>query len=534
MNGDAEGRQVEQILSREGALLRLLMDNVPEYVFLKDCDLRFVQTNKAHAAIIGLADAGDVVGKTDADFHSCLETSAIREIEKKVIESGVPAYSVEQMISSRWGDVHWLSGHRIPVKDDSGIVIGLIGLVRNITSVKKIEQELRNVNMKLSNTLAQLRQTQQKIIQHERLNALGEMASGVAHDFNNALMPILGYTDVLISRPELLLKQEETLGMLKDIRIAAMDAAQAVRRLREFYRTSSEDEKFKGDLNKQIETAIILTRPKWQSEKGAQGIQINVRTNLQEIPMVNAKESQLREILINLMLNAIDAMPKGGTITINTRKDTDHVILEVCDDGIGMTDEVRHRCFEPFFTTKGDEGTGLGLSMAYGFVKRRNGLIDVVSTAGKGTKLIISLPSGDGELADQKAEMPIMLIPKMRILVVDDDAYARNLFAMYLKADNHTVEFAAEGKEGLAKFNSDVFDLVITDRAMQDMSGDQLATMIRAINRNVPIIMVTGFGDIMNENRQCPEGVSVVVSKPVTHSDLQRAIAQAINSKGRP
>ncbi|OGV69311.1 MAG: hypothetical protein A2283_13855 [Lentisphaerae bacterium RIFOXYA12_FULL_48_11] len=522
---------LNQILTGESKLLNLLMNSLPELMFIKGKDLSFVQVNRSYVKLAGLVDAFHAVGKKDSDFFKASDGQDASAVETKVIESGVPAFDVDQKVSNKAGETFCLSGHRLPIKNQQGEVIGILGLVHNVTSVKRMEQELRNVNVRLSHTLTQLKQTQQKVILHERLNALGEMASGVAHDFNNALMPILGYADVLISKPELLSKTDETIVMLKDIRIAAMDAAQAVRRLREFYRTSAEDENFKGNLNKQIETAVILTRPKWQSEMGAKGIRINVETNLQEIPFVNAKESQLREILINLMLNAVDAMPNGGTITINTMKDDDMVVLEVCDSGVGMAEEVRQKCLEPFFTTKGDEGTGLGLSMVYGFVKRRNGSINIDSAPGKGTKVSLVLPSGENEHVEQKAEMPVMVIPAMRVLVIDDESYARKLFGMYLKADNHSVEFAENGLEGLEKFSSGNFDLVITDRAMPDMSGDQVALAIREKKPGVSIIMVTGFGDIMNENKQCPKGVDVVVCKPVTHSDLQRSISQAVGRR---
>ncbi|MDD4871821.1 MAG: ATP-binding protein [Kiritimatiellae bacterium] len=514
-------------------LLDLLMDNLPEILFLKDRNLRFVQTNEAHAAIMGLSSPDEVIGKTDFDLFPALDVQSVHEQEEKVIKTGQPVFSLEQKISNSCGETCWLCGHRIPIKDEKGDIIGLLGLIRNISPTKKMEQELRDVNMRLSHALTQLKQTQQKIIQHERLNALGEMASGVAHDFNNALMPILGYTDVLIAKPEILVKTEETLGMLKDIRMAAMDAAQAVRRLREFYRMSSEEEKYKGNLNKQVETAVILTRPKWQSEMGAKGIHISVKTELQDIPMVNAKESQLREILINLILNAVDAMPDGGTITLNTRKEHNMVVLEVCDTGMGMTDDVRHRCFEPFFTTKGDAGTGLGLSMAYGFAKRQNGTIDIISAPGKGTKVAICLPTEEAEVLEPPVEIPAFMIPQMRILVIDDEPYACKLFNMYLKADKHIVDIASNGKDGMAKFSSGSYDFVITDRAMPDMSGDQVAAAIREVNNKIPIIMVTGFGDIMNENKECPEGVDVVLCKPVTRLEFQNAIARALAIRGK-
>jgi PAS domain S-box-containing protein len=521
-------KQIEEGLADKGSLVRIIMDSLPDHFFFKDSEQRFLGVNKTMAGLMGLSDPQEAVGKTDFDIFQAQDARKIQDDDKQVLQSARAIVSRERQAILKNGQTIWLSEHRIPLTDESGKTVGLVGLAVDITSIKKMETELRNTNMRLSGTLAELKQTQRRVIQHERLNALGEMASGIAHDFNNALMPILGYSDVLIAKPEILDDREETLSMLKDIRTAAVDASQVIRRLHEFYRSSAEDEEAAGDLNKQVMTAVVLTRPKWDAEMGAKGIHIKVETDLGDIPFVNAKESRLREVLLNLILNAIDAMPKGGTITLRTGLESDRVVLEIRDTGVGMTDDVRKRCFEPFFTTKGDEGTGLGLPLTYGFVQRHKGTIDIDSELGKGTVITIRLPCQRKPevTADEPVDSPDKPTARMRVLIIDDELAARTLLVRYLRADRHTAVTADGGEDGLAKFRSGKFDLVITDRAMPDMSGDQVAEIIRKENPDVPVVMLTGFGDIMKEDGHCPLGVNLILSKPITRGARNRSRGQ--------
>ena len=224
-----------------------------------------------------------------------------------------------------------------------------------------------------------MKQTQQNIIQQERLRALGQMASGIAHDFNNALTPILGFSELLLKRSEGLDDRDTVERYLRMMNMAAQDAATVVgnSRLREFYRKREEGENFApASLHDLVGQAISLTQPRWKDEAQAKGITIKMETDLQEVPLIIGDESELREALTNLVFNAVDAMPDGGTITLRTRRDGNQVVLEVSDTGTGMTEEVRQRCLDPFFTTKGahtSSRTGMGLAMVYGIVQRHEG-----------------------------------------------------------------------------------------------------------------------------------------------------------------
>ena len=400
-----------------------------------------------------------------------------------------------------------------------------------VANEKLLEEiaEHRESKQRLQQVLEDLRSTQQRIIQQERLRALGGMASGIAHDFNNALVGILGLSELLLHRPEDLDDKQKTRRYLEMINTTAKDAGNIVNRLKEFYRHREKREAFETvDLNGLIEQAISLTQPMWKTQAEAKDISITVQKDLQEIPPVAGNAGELREVLTNLIFNAVDAMPRGGTIGLRTRCDGGQVALEVADTGTGMTEEVRARCLEPFYTTKGERGTGLGLSMVYGIVQRHQGTIDIRSEVDKGTTFIIRIPQ---QTVTPRAESPapaVMPRQQLHVLLVDDEVMVRKIIGEYLKIDGHIVEAAEGGRDGLEKFRNGRFDLVVLDRAMPDMNGDQVAAAIRSANPTVPVVMLTGFGAMMEDTGEKPTAVDFVVGKPVTMSDLRTAVTRAV------
>lgn len=396
--------------------------------------------------------------------------------------------------------------------------------VRDITERKRAEQDLRETNARLERALTELRRTQQQVIQQERLSALGEMASGVAHDFNNALAKILGFVELLLGTPEHLESSERVKQYLQMMNTAGQDAANVVRRLREFYRKRNDAEVFQPvQLSRLVEQAVALTQPKWKNQAQATGLRIDVRTVLENVPAIGGNEADLREVLTNLVFNAVDAMPAGGTITIRTRRDGELVALDISDTGTGMTDEVRQRCLEPFYSTKGERGTGLGLAIVYGIVQRHGGTIDIDSAQGRGTTFAIKFPVYAGQHVEVSHCEPSR-VPLLRILLVEDQPLLREIEAEYLGTDGHVVEGAADGLEGLQKFRAGTFDLVITDQAMPEMSGDKLAAAIKRLSPKTPVILVTGFGDMMKACGDNPAGVDLVLAKPITQACLRQAI----------
>jgi signal transduction histidine kinase len=258
-----------------------------------------------------------------------------------------------------------------------------------------LEETVRQRTANLEQAVAELRASQQQLIQAERLSALGTMASGIAHDFNNALTLIIGFSEILLRDAERgRLTEEDTIPSLKEVLAAARGASTTVRQLREFSKFGNTGEVHKSvNLNKVIEQAVSFTKPKWETQSFAEGRQISTKVDSADIPAILGDAAQLRDVIINLIFNAADAMAQGGMITLRTRAEPKAVIVEVSDTGAGMTEEVRRRCFEPFFSTKGNQGTGLGLAMVFSIVQRHSGTIDIASEPGKGTKFTVRLPA---------------------------------------------------------------------------------------------------------------------------------------------
>jgi signal transduction histidine kinase len=391
------------------------------------------------------------------------------------------------------------------------------------------DQELRVRNAELQKALAELKATQQHVIQQERLRALGEMASGIAHDFNNALVPILGFAELLKMSPTTLADRENAASYIDMIHTSAKDAASVVSRLRQFYRKQEEGEVFEAvNLDKLVKQTVTLTRPRWKDQAQANGATIQVRLDLEAVPAISGEEAALREVLTNLIFNAVDAMPAGGTITLRTRRDADSAIVEVGDSGTGMTEEVRKRCLEPFFSTKGERGTGLGLSMVFGIVQRHEGSIDIRSEEGRGTTFAIRLPLH--QHAEEEAAVAGEESPQkpLRVLVVDDEPQVRDLLSAVLTNDGHRVQMAEDGVSGLRCFRDGRFDVVLTDKAMPGMSGDQMACAIKQMSPEMPIILLTGFGQFLN--KEDLPGVNVLLNKPVGIRTLREALVNALKA----
>lgn len=406
------------------------------------------------------------------------------------------------------------------------------GSMENLSRRQQAETDLRETNRELEKALAELKATQQQVIQQERLSAIGQMASGIAHDFNNTLTPILGFTELLLESDMLLDDKVEARRCLEMLRTSTKDAASVVSRLREFYRPADTDEEFPVvDLAKIVQQAVSLTEPKWRSQTQAQGVTIDVTVELKASPFVAGEESALREVLTNLIFNAVDAMPEGGRISLETSMEAGDAVIHVRDTGTGMSDAVRQRCLEPFFSTKGELGTGLGLSMVYGIVERHRGKLEIESAAGQGTTFIIRLP-----LADNSAPSVAVVAdpdrPKscLDILIVDDEPSILEVVSAYLRCDGHVVATAASGREALEKFQRNHFDLVILDRVMPEMSGDQIARFIKQLNQNIPVIMLTGFGALIEVTGSQPQAVDVVLSKPVTMDALRTTIGRLLHA----
>ena len=404
------------------------------------------------------------------------------------------------------------------------------GARENLAGRRRAEADLLATNAQLERALSELRATQAQIIQQERLRALGEMASGIAHDFNNALMPILGFSELLLGMPRILDDRQKTTNYLQTINRGARDAGNVVRRLREFYRSREDGERFLPlDLAQLVTQIVDLTQPKWKDQAQARGATVECRARTEPVPPVLGNESDLREALTNLVFNAVDAMPNGGSLTLRTRRIGDRAVVEVSDTGVGMSETVRRRCLEPFFSTKGDNGTGLGLSMVFGIVQRHHGTVEIDSREGHGSTFRICLPAHDA--APTTRPEPVADAPdrrRLRVLAVDDEPPVREILTHLLEGDGHRVVTAGGAREALERFHAEAFDLVITDMAMPGMSGEQLAEALKVLSPRLPIMLLTGFGAFMDIGKT--PAINVVASKPITLEELRRGIDAALDS----
>ncbi len=387
-----------------------------------------------------------------------------------------------------------------------------------------------------------LRRTQLVVLQQERLRALGQMASGIAHDINNAISPAMIYAEMLIDKEANLSAQAR--NHLLVIQQSIGDVAETVSRMKDFYRESEPQlELVPVRLNTLAKQVVDLTRARWSDMALRTGTMIQVSTELDEdLPQVLGVESEIREALTNLVLNAVDAVSGGGSITLRTRVaegvrgsaeefSANRVYLEVVDTGIGMDESTRRRCLEPFFTTKGERGTGLGLAMVYGTAQRHGAEIEIDSAPGRGTtmRLCFSLPGADAGTTTQ-TDAP-QRPSKLRILIVDDDPILLKALRDVLEADGHSVVAVDGGRLGVDAFlarheRAEQFSVVITDLGMPNVDGRKVAAAVKSASPHTPVILLTGWGQRLVVEGDVPPHVDRVLSKPPQIVQLRHALAQ--------
>jgi signal transduction histidine kinase/ActR/RegA family two-component response regulator len=384
---------------------------------------------------------------------------------------------------------------------------------------------------RLEGAFAELERTRDSLVRAQNLRMASEIASGAAHDFNNVLSAILG-------RAQLLRRQHEAGSLagpalvrsLEVMEAAARDGSDTVRRLREFGRGGESAMVEVVDLANALHDAVEFTRVRWEDEAQAQGKSIQVLMDIEAGVCVLARLSEIREVFTNLLLNAVDALPQGGTIRITLHAASDHAVVMVGDDGEGMTTEVQARIFEPFYTTKGARGTGLGLSVVYGIVMRARGSIDVESAPGQGTRFRLSFPRADAAAADGSPSPSGAFAPPtqaLRILVVDDEDAVREVLVDILHALGHHAESSAAPVEVAATFVPGRYDLVLTDVGMPEMNGWTLARVIHGCDPQVMIALVTGWGEEIALEDVREAGADMVIAKPFTIEDLTRVCDEA-------
>jgi len=404
----------------------------------------------------------------------------------------------------------------------------------------ELEDRVKLRTRELEQSHEALRQAQHALIQQERLRALGQMASGIAHDINNAISPIALYTEAMLTHESGLSARGR--GYLTTIQRAIDDVAQTVGRMRGFYRPREQAVQLADvELNPLIQQVIDLTRARWNDLAQQRGVMIEMKSTLApDLSTIRGAENEIRDALTNLIFNAVDALPQGGNIEIRTRADRvrgphgdeQFVHLEVIDSGVGMDEETRRRCLEPFFTTKGDRGTGLGLAMVYGMAKRHSAGLDIDSALGKGTTVRLTFRPGTAQTAATGRQVqPMFTSRSLRVLLIDDDPALIESLRSALQDEGHKVAAANGGQAGIDAFrdaqkSGKLFDVVITDLGMPYVDGRQVVASIRSMSPGTPIILLTGWGQHVANESERPPQVDRLLGKPPRIRELRAALSE--------
>ena len=403
---------------------------------------------------------------------------------------------------------------------DEALLQALVGQAAVAIQNARLYEEARTHEIEATRALAELRRTQEQLVRMEKLRALGEMASGVAHDFNNVLAVILGRVQLLQRK----LEDPTFLRWLGVVEQAALEGARTVRQIQEFTRVRRDAPTQTVDVNLAVRDAVEMTRAQWRDEPQPRGVEIRLVLDLGVVSPVDGQPLELREALTNLIQNAVDALPRGGEIRIATREREGRVEASVADTGVGMSESVRRRIFEPFFSTKGPGGAGLGLAMVYGIVSRHGGEIMVETAEGAGSTFTMRLPVGRSPSAPIAS--PSQPDPEsICVLIIDDEPFVRDTLGEILRQQHHHVVVAEDGASGLARFRESTFDLVMTDLGMPGMSGWQVAQAVKAARPQVPVVLVTGWGLDVPADQLEKRGVDRVMIKPFRFEDVQEVVA---------
>jgi two-component system, cell cycle sensor histidine kinase and response regulator CckA len=509
-----ERKQAERNLSESHDLLRALVEGSPDPIFAKDLQGRYLMINSAGARLLGKS-VEDVIGKDDASLLPPEAARAIRELDLRILVTG-ETESLEETVSGPGPRI--FHSTKAPFRDRQGNVIGLVGISRDVSEMKRLEADLR---------------------QAQKMEAIGRLAGGVAHDFNNLLGVIIGYSELVFNR---LATEDFNRGLLFEVQKAADRAAGLTRQLLAFSR-------------KQVLQPRVLNLNPLVADLGAMlqrliGEKIEVSRSLdRDLGMVQVDPGQFEQAVINLALNARDAMGGTGVLVIATRnarldegdmgrrpdaRPGEYVVLTVSDDGHGMDEATKARIFEPFFTTKeAGKGTGLGLAMVYGFVKQSGGHVEVESEPGRGTTFRMFLPR-TGLAATAPDPVPVdyrVSGGAETILLVEDEEVLRTMLRQVLQSHGYSVLEARDGQDGLwmAGQHQGPIHVLVTDLVMPRMGGRELADTLARQRPDLRILFTSGHTeDPVLQRGETPIGAAFV-QKPFSPLALARKVRQLLD-----
>ena len=478
-------RKVQAVAREHQSLLTNILESARESIYAVDTDGNFKWCNTATLKGLGY-QRSNFIGRPLLSMVYEPDRELVREKLAAALTGSPQTY--EMRYFSHEGKLRYARVDNSPLVVE-GRTTGVLGIARDITEQKE-ERE--------------------RAARADKLRALGQLASGVAHDFNNSLAAILG-------RAQLLRRQVGDPALVRNLDIiqtAAEDAAATVRRIQTFARKSAVKEFELVDVAGLLNDATEITRTRWQNEARIRGLEYEVKLDTDRGHFTYGSASELREVFVNIIVNAVDAMPRGGKLLITCRRIDNRLQLHFSDNGVGMPDDVQQKIFEPFFSTKGAQGTGLGLSVSYSIIERHSGSISVVSEPGKGACFTIDLPAVGADSSSADLTTALSNAPSLRILVVDDEDSVRETLAEMLVAFNHRVELAVSGQEAVEKMHETAFDFVFTDLAMPEMDGWETARRIRQDWPNVKIVLVTGYGPTTAPPTGEEELVDAIIGKP--------------------
>ncbi len=490
-------------LESEARDLADVVRRIGEGVIVVDGDDQIVFANRAFQEMIGAP--GD--GLTGVPWTRFLASA--QDVGSLTRQMRGPAFQGELLLLTKAGDPRPVLVTFSTLQGREGMQ--RIGVFRDISR----EHELRF-----------------RVIREQKFRTLGSLAAGVAHNINNRLTPVLGWTEMLLERlaADEAIETDELKHALNVINQGASDSVETVRRLQEYSRPARVKGPEGVQLRDVLEQLLALTRPQWDNEAARRGIRYEIDLKAEPAPAILAVASEIREALLNILENALAAMPGGGRLTLHVRGEDDRAVVSIADTGKGMSPEVQRLVFEPFFTTRGNQGgTGLGLSLAQEIINRYRGTISLSSAEGVGTTFTLSFPSITEEAARTPAFLPSL--DPLRILAVEDEPEVLDVVRAMLATAGHTVFTAASGREAIELFRREIVDVVITDLGMPGMTGLALASEIKKL-RTLPVILLTGWADELDES-QAPN-VNVVLAKPFTRERLLDGLARAVPDRVRP
>jgi len=488
------------VSNQVSGLHRYILDKLTDFITLVDANYLITESNRPADIILG--GGFPIKGSPcfekyrgrdgvceDCPLAETMQSGEITPVE--YYDSRFEAYFEERLY---------------PISGENGQAGGFVLVGRNVTHTREMSD---------------------KSVQNKKLAALGQISSGVAHDFNNVLTGILGRLQLL----KRLTTDTELLKNFAVMETAALDGAATVKRMQDFARVREGTDFESVDMQALLEEVVALTRPRWRDGSRIQGILIDVKLELPPDIYILGAAYDLRRAFTNLIFNAVDAMPDGGVITIQTEIKNNTLIVTVQDTGLGMTEETTERVFDPFFSTKGVKGTGLGLSEVYGVCKRHNGTISVTSAVGQGTTFTLTFPIAEKGISRPPVVHPVIKSHPSRILVIDDEKYVLDIIEEVLAEYDHQVVAFTSAQEALGELKKNPFDLVITDLGMPEMSGWEVARYVKLDFPDMPVVLLTGWALEMEMDAVRENGVDLVLQKPFSIEDLEHTVEVATQKK---